>query len=66
MLAQETTEAAQLERENAALRQALHDIACAGRFLLEAMPVAGPIPSALAQGPLLTITGLAEAALNQQ
>lgn len=53
-----------LEREVLALRSALEGIAQSGQALLQTLPIARSVPLALAQGPLLTLTGLAEAALN--
>lgn len=58
-----TREVERLEHQVALLRQALEEVASAGRVLLQALPVARSVPLALAQGPLLTLTGLAEAAL---
>lgn len=53
-----------LEREVLVLRAALEAVAQSGHALLQAMPIARSVPLALAQGPLMTLTGLAEAALN--
>lgn len=64
MSQQTTVDVQALEREVLHLRQVLTDIAETGRALLERMPCARAVPLFLAQGPLLTLTGLAEAALN--
>ena len=53
-----------LEREVLVLRSALEAVAQSGQALLQALPIARSVPLALAQGPLMTLTGLAEAALN--
>ena len=53
-----------LEREVLVLRSALEAVAQSGHTLLQALPIARSVPLALAQGPLMTLTGLAEAALN--
>jgi hypothetical protein len=63
MSQQTTVDVQALEREVLHLRQALKDIAETGRELLERMPTTRAVPLFLAQGPLLTLTGLAEAAL---
>ena len=53
-----------LERQLLVLRSALETITQSGHVLLQALPIARSVPLALAQGPLMTLTGLAEAALN--
>lgn len=61
-----TEEVQRLETEVATLRQALEDIASAGRELLSRLPLSKQVPGALAHGPLLTMVGLAEAGLAQR
>lgn len=58
--------ARELELELCQLRQVVRDIASAGRTLLACMPVSHQVPLALAQGPLLTLTGMAESVLPSQ
>lgn len=58
-----TTEVQRLELELTAARAALEEIATLGRALLQALPIARSVPSALAHGPILTMVGLAESGL---